>query len=585
MSGQSPHSTGGLSARFGMWRARRAPAVAKGFVSQPEPRSIGLYARGKQLMAGNFFIAGQLVTAANTSIWDIPMPRVTGAFALPDHRTGFAWLDDLAAVGDAPARKVAQDWTFDWIKRFGAGRGDGWSADLTGRRLIRWVNHAPLLLTGRKGPDSARFFAEASAQVMYLSRVWPKTPPGIARIEALTGLIYAGLSLDGLAEFVPAAETALANECDKGIAADGGIATRSPEELLEVFTLLTWAEHAMANVGRPPPRALSSAIERIAPCLRMLRHADGGLARFHGGGRGGEGRLDQSLAAAGIKAAGFTGPALGMGFARLSAGRTSVILDIESPPKGDAGANGHASTAAFELTSGRRPLIVSCGSGRPFGADWWRAGRATVSHSALSVEGSSSSRMMGARGHEAGSSFGDGAKVRDLKQAALDDGLHLSLTHDGWSKSHGLAHTREVWLTPDGRKLAGLDRMAALLDAEKKRLTTVLSDHWVEGIGISVRFHLHPDVNATLDMGGKAVSLALKSGEIWVFRHDGRATLTLEPSIYLEKTRLRPRQTQQIVLTCRAREEDTRIGWTLAKAKDTPLGIRDVERDDLSVPL
>ena len=61
--------------------------------------------------------------------------------------------------------------------------------------------------------------------------------------------------------------------------------------------------------------------------------------------------------------------------------------------------------------------------------------------------------------------------------------------------------------------------------------------------------------------------------------------MTLEPSIYLEKTRLRPRQTQQIVLTCRARDEDTRIGWTLAKAKDTPLGIRDVERDELSVPL
>ena len=250
MSGQSPQSTGGLSARFGMWRARRAPAVAKGFVSQPEPRSIGLYARGNQLLAGNFFVAGQLVTAPNTSIWDIPMPRATGAFTLPDDRTGFAWLDDLAAVADAPARKVAQDWTFEWIKRFGAGRGNGWSADLTGRRLIRWVNHAPFLLTGRRGADSARFFAEASAQVYYLSRQWPKTPPGIARIEALTGLIYAGLSLDGLAEFVPAAETALAKECDRGIAADGGIATRSPEELLEVFTLLTWAPSSCAHLRR-----------------------------------------------------------------------------------------------------------------------------------------------------------------------------------------------------------------------------------------------------------------------------------------------------------------------------------------------
>ncbi len=579
MSGQSPKNSGSLSARFAMWRARRAP-VALGFVSQPEPRSIGLYARGKQLIAGNFFVAGHLITAPDTAIWDIPLPRQSGPFMLPDERAGFAWLDDLAAVGDTRARALAQDWLFAWIARFGGGKGAGWSADLTGRRLIRWINHAPFLLAGRKPQDSALFFEMLSAQVVFLSRRWPQTARGLARIEALTGLIYAGLALDGLAATIPAAEAALARECETGIAADGGIATRSPEELLEVFTLLTWAEHAMADVGRPPPKALSAAIERIAPCLRMLRHADGGLARFHGGGRGAEGRLDQSLAAAGIKASGFVGPALGMGFARLSAGRSSVIVDVDAPPKGEAGRGAHASTAAFELTSGRRPLIVSCGSGRPFGADWWRAGRATVSHSTLSVEGSSSSRMLGAGGKSGEDSFGDEAQVRDVKQAALADGLHLSLSQDGWSKSHGLTHARELWLTPDGRKLAGLDRMLALSDTEKARLAKVLSDHWVEGIGLALRFHLHPDVDATLDLGGKAVSLALKSGEIWVFRHDGRAALSLEPSIYLEKSRLRPRQTQQIVLTCRARDEETRIGWTLAKAQDTPLAIRDVERDD-----
>jgi uncharacterized heparinase superfamily protein len=298
MSRQTASSSGGISARLAIWRAKRAP-VAKGFVSQPEPRSIGLYARGKQLLAGNFFVAGQLITAPSVSIWDIPLPRsAQNAPYLPDERAGFAWLDDLAAVGDAPARKLAQDWTFDWIARFGNGQGAGWGADLTGRRLIRWINHAPFLLAGRKPHESAQFFAQLSAQVVFLSRRWQKTAPGLARIESLAGLIYAALALDGLSDLMIEAETALSQECDTNIGADGAITSRNPEELLEVFTLLTWAEHAMANVGHPPPKALSGAIERIAPCLRILRHADGGLARFHGGGRGSEGRLDQSLAAA-----------------------------------------------------------------------------------------------------------------------------------------------------------------------------------------------------------------------------------------------------------------------------------------------
>ena len=81
------------------------------------------------------------------------------------------------------------------------------------------------------------------------------------------------------------------------------------------------------------------------------------------------------------------------------------------------------------------------------------------------------------------------------------------------------------------------------------------------------------------------MSLALKSGEIWIFRHDGLAEMTLEPSVYLETGRLKPRPTRQIVLSARAIGIETRLGWTLAKAQDTPLAIRDLDRDDLPVPL
>lgn len=564
-----------------MWRALRA-MPAQGFVSQPEPRSIGLFARGKQLISGNFIIAGQVVTAPNTSIWDVKLSNPNVIPILPDARAGFAWLDDLAAVGDAPARQLGQAWTWEWMWRYGRGQGAGWSPDLTGRRVIRWINHAPFLLSGRSVEDTKKFYKLLSAQVVFLSRCWSRAAPGLPRFEALTGLIYAGLALQGMAEQVGPVEKHLAAECATQIDKDGGIPTRNPEELLEVFTHLIWAEQALSEAGRPVPPQLTAAIARIAPTLRALRHADGGLARFHGGGRGTEGRLDQSLAEAGVKSDGTVGQTVTMGFARLSGARTSVIVDVASPAGGSAGRAAHASTAAFELTSGRRPMIVSCGSGRQFGMEWWRAGRSTASHSTLSMEGTSSSRFGTTKTDT--DILTERAQVLNLKHATLDDGMHLSLMQDGWVRTHGLTHARELWLTPDGRKLAGLDRILARGKDDTARFQAMLSDNWLEGIGLALRFHLHPDVTAMVDMGGTTISLALKSGEVWVFRHDGRAALTLEPSIYLEKARLRPRTAQQIVLTCRTREEETRIGWTLAKAQDTPLAIRDLGQDDLSVP-
>ena len=577
MAKTAPKGTGSLANRLAMWRALRAPP-ARGFVSQPEPRSIGLFARGKQMIAGNFMFEGRVIEAPGEAIWDVTLTEPGQA----DQSHGFVWLDDLAAVGDGDARARAQGWTWDWIARFGAGKGPGWTPDLTGRRLIRWINHALLLLAARDRAQSDAYYRSLSAQVVYLSRRWPQSAPGLPRFEALTGLIYAGLALTGMEDRIAPAVAALADDCAREIDAMGGIPTRNPEELLEVFTLLTWAEQALSEAGRIPPAPLVAALERIAPTLRALRHADGGLARFQGGGRGIEGRLDQALAAAGVRPGPALGPGLAMGYARLAGGRTTVIVDAAQPPDGRAGLSAHASTSAFELTSGRRPLIVSCGSGVSFGAEWRRAGRATPSHSTLAVEGFSSSRLEAGDGPEA---MTDRAQLSAVRQSVGPDGAHLFVAHTGWSATHGLGHARDLTLSGDGRKLTGLDRLAAFTAAERVRFETLLTGSQLQGVGLAVRFHLHPDVDAALDMGGSAVSLALKSGEIWVFRHDGRAKLALEPSVFLEKGRLKPRAARQIVLFGRAMELETQIGWTLAKAQDTPLAIRDLDRDDMPVPL
>lgn len=569
----------GLSARWSQWmnlRAARAAArsePAKGFLQRPEPRTIGLYARGRQLVSGHFLMAGRLVEAPGVPLWDL----ATQDAAFVAEAQGFTWLDDLAALGDLPARNKAQDWTWDWIARFGRGRGAGWTPELTGRRLIRWINHAVFLLNGRTPEQSAAFFAALAAQVEFLARRWPAAAPGLPRFETLTGLIYAGLALTGLNHHAGAAAQALADECEAGIDAQGGIPSRSPEDLLEVLTFLTWAAQALTDAGRAVPAPVSAAIARVAPCLRTLRHADGSLARFHGGGRGMEGRLDAALAASGIKGPPGHGPA--MGFLRLAAGRTTVIIDAADPPGGAAGRSAHASTLAFELTSGRRPVIVNCGSGRAFGGAWARAGRATVSHSTVAVEGYSSSRL----GKGPGEALVERAHVV-MARPALPNGLGYTLAHDGWSRTHGLTHTRHIALSPDGRMLMGEDRLSATTPEERATLAAALRRRGAP-LRFEARFHLHPDVAASVDLGGTAVTLVLKSGEVWLFRPADPAMMALEASVHLERGRLRPRPAQQIVLSGPIGPEGAVAGWTLAKAQDTPLAIRDLGREESSGPV
>lgn len=546
---------------------RRRPAG--GFVSQPEPRSMGAFARGKQLLAGNIVMAGHLVEAGDSTLWAVPAPDA----AFQAEAQGFEWLDDLAALGSAPARNLAQAWTWDWIARYGNGRGPGWTPDLAGRRIIRCIHHATFLLTARDRAQSDAFYRALGLQTAWLARRTRDAAPGLPRFEALTGLVYAGISLIGMERFTPAAVTALANACAADIDAEGGIPSRNPEELLEVLTLLTWSASALSEVGHPVPTALSAAIVRIAPALRTLRHADGELARFHGGGKGSEGRLDMALAAAGLRPS--QPPAIAMGFARLSGLRSSVIVDASAPPGGRAALSAHASTAAFELTSGRRPLVVSCGSGTAFGPEWAQASRATQSHSVLTMDGASSSRLSAT-----GTLLEHRATVTASRLTPGSGGTDLYITHDGWLASHGLTASRSLTLSKDGRRLSGVETLTALTADARRRFRDLMTTSAMTAAGFSVRFHLHPDVDATLDMADTAVSMVLRSGEIWIFRFTGPATLALEPSAYLEKGRLRPRPCTQIVLRGHARDNETRIGWTLAKAKDTPLAIRDLEGAD-----
>jgi uncharacterized heparinase superfamily protein len=541
---------------------------ATGFISNPEPKMIGHYARGRQLLAGNFLFAGNLIEAPGVSIWDAAQRASTST----NDVHGFAWLDDMAAVGDSRARVASQAWLADWIARYGHGGGAGWTPDITGRRLIRWIAHGFFLLRGAEKNASEAYFKSAAQQAIFLSRRWKSARPGLARFEALAGMIYAGLSLQGMEGRVAPAIEALSRDCKTQIGPDGEIPSRNPEELLEVLTLLSWVETALRGADRDVPETLMSAMTRMAPTLRALRHSDGGLARFHGGGRGLDGWLDQALASVGT----FEQPdrSLHMGYGRLSAGRTSVVVDVARPPTGKAAIEAHASSLAMEITSGRRPLIVNCGSGSNFGPEWRRAGRATPSHSTLCIEGLSSSRISITKSGD--EILQDGPVEVQSDISTLKDGYRIATAHDGYRRTNGLTHVRTLDLSSDGRGIAGEDLLTTLNPADEPIFDRALDREKLQGIAWSVRFHLHPEVEAVIDLGGAAISLTQKSGEIWVLRQDGAGEMRLEPSVYLENGLLRPRATQQVVLSGRTLAYSTRIRWSLSKAHDVPTGLRDV---------
>ena len=543
--------------------ARRmiATRTPKAFVSHPEPKTIGNFARGQQMVAGNFQFAGDVIEAPGTAIWQISRePHVI------EELHGCSWIDDLAAAGSAEGQRTLQAWVAEWIRLYGAGSGPGWRPDLTGQRLIHWISHAIAIMRGQDKRATENFLRSLARQANFLSQSWRSAPAGLPRFQAITGLIYAGLALEGLDGFLAPNVKRLGRECARRIGPDGSIHSRNPEDLMEVFSLLVWAKLVLEDTGHTPDPRHLAALERIAPTLRILRLGDGSLVRFHGGGPGKEGQLDQALAESGIRTQ--TTMETRMGYARLASGRTVAVLDAAAPAAGAASARAHASTLGFEMSSGRIPMIVNTGPGRYFSENWSQDARETPAHSTLSIQGASSSDFW--TPGFAGDTFGERLSRRPAKvsvdRANDVSGVWVLATHDGFGPGFGLTHERRMFLSPNGRDFRGEDTLYPKGPKAARVLKSRL-DRQSDHLRFTLHFHLHPNVEASLDMSGHAVSLKLKSEEIWVFRQTG-GSLALDEATYLDQERFTPRKTTQIVVHGVLDEDRAQVTWALTQAQE-----------------
>jgi uncharacterized heparinase superfamily protein len=438
---------------------------------------------------------------------------------------GFAWLGDLKANGSEEAHARARALLMGWIAANRRWSAVAWSAPAVGQRLASWLAASDFLLAGADGDERVRFLESAGRQARHLARVAGNLSGTADAFAVASGEIAAALCLAAV-PLSPALRR-LEREIALQILPDGGHVQRNPALHVDVFRQLLDIRLALSDAGEPQPEWLTGAVERMAPMLRALRHGDGRLALFHGA-KEGDRTLSDSLLAASKVTAPARASAPEVGFERLSAGRTLVIVDVGPPLVG-----GHASPLAFEMSHGRERLVVNCGA---FGGDderWQSALRSTPAHSTLTVEdadaldvgwlGTLPMRVSSAREETEGASW-------------------LDARHDGYRRRFGLTHRRRLYLAETGADLRGEDRLEGRA-----------------GRRFQLRFHLHPDVRATLAEDRASVSLRTASGIGWRFLALG-GSLGFDESTYLGGSD-QPRRCQQIVVTGTTQKDDTRVKW------------------------
>jgi len=438
------------------------------------------------------------------------------------HLHGFAWLADLRAVGSPQARHRAQVLLADWLGHFDAWDALRWRPDITGTRLASWITHFAFYAADADNRFSEELFASLARQARHLSRSVQLCGGGLDAIAAQKGLIYTGIAVPESDHYLAQGLDLLERESEVQILPDGGHISRNPQNQLRYLKALLEVKEALIAAHVDLPNWMKVVVERMVPMTRAMRLGDGGLTTFHGGSAGDPEEIDLLLAKSNEKGkASLMSPHSGLH--RLTSGKTTLVLDAGNPPEERANRWGHAGTLAFEMSVGRERLVVNCGATRRLGDEWHQALRATAAHSTIVVDDTNSSEL--------GKIGGLGRKPHNVQcsRREIDGRSILEATSDGYKGPFDLEHRRFLMMSPDGAELQGEDLLVG-----------------TGGKRFAVRFHLHPNVQATLIQHGNAVLLKPRRGRGWKLISPDREVL-LEDSIYIEDG-FRHRRTQQIVI-------------------------------------
>jgi uncharacterized heparinase superfamily protein len=489
---------------------------------------------------------GQALIASQPSLFEMdPSAREGYRISLLTHDC----LRDLRAVGSDMAKRKAVALLHEWIDEQDTWSEEQWLAPYLGARLAHWIAFYDFY--GSMVTDAFRpvLLVHMVRQLRHLINTAPANLTGRDNLYVIKGLVYGGLGLLDSEKALGLALELLSRQLKAEILPDGGHVTRNPQHHAEVLRLLIDIRAGLYAGRMEIPPELSLAITRMVPALKFFRHGDGGLALFNGGREGNALLLEATLTLSEVKTRGFK-RLPHMGYERLTAGRSLLMVDTGIPPQRPFDEGAHAGLLSFEFSSGRERILTNCGAAPLFEPQWRGALAATAAHNTITYDNINACEILtdGGIGHRP-----NAIAVQRYEQ---DGAQFIEMGHDGYMHRHKVFVRRSLGLSADGDELKGTDVIEGNV-----------------GSDFTIRWHLHPSINVMLAQGGTSALLRTLSGGGWRLRVIGPygQDLALETSIYYGQDV--PRRTFQLRVSGRLREATGVIEWSLTREK-TKKGIK-----------
>lgn len=539
--------------------------------STTSPESIWAITRFEQLYRRTGFFAwrlghidSQLQLISLPDLWRGKSQRgadiLNGTISLEDRAEYYArfdWLRDVQNYGGTQARRFARDQIDSWMARHGRWSATGWRPDIMAHRLINLIFCFNWFGQSAADDFQQRLLKNIAIQHKCLSIDWTRLTSKDDQLVALTALLVCQYALSALSDDKPLSSkydnNRLIDLCirhaEQLIHDDGGHISRQPETHFRMMQRLIECRTVLSQTAQPIPASLEQIIQKMGRIVKFWRKPDAGFAHFNFAGRITASEIDFMLSLSSPKG-GIATHLPDTGFARLSSARTLLLIDTGTDTSSET--ENPAGRFSFELCVGAIPVIVNPGQ-RDNNIKLKQAFSQTAAHSTLSLDNHSSDRL--GIGNKRAGQHAMQTRTTEFNIGEAGEGQLVMASHDGFLNSHGITHTRQIFLASSGRDIRGSDNIIySGRPGEIPRFAII-------------RFHLHPRISAAIS--NRQVFLKLpRTRNRWLFKAKG-AEMSLQPSVFFDGE-IR-QNCQQIVLSVPVHDIQTigerSVSWAIRMHK------------------
>ena len=453
----------------------------------------------------------------------------------------FFWLFSIDLKS---SKKVTQSIISNWIDLNKNYNQNNWEIDTLSKRVISWISNSRLTYDESSKEYKDKFNNIIKKQINHLINEINRSESVDDKMIGSSAIILAGLSFQDKENFLNYGLNLLKKIINYSFDQDGFPKSRNLRQLsfyLKYIILIReWLKESQSEI----PEYINEIIFRLGNSYNFIWQSIKQPLLFNGNHEANHSDFDKYLAAYGYKfnnKDNFIG-----GYGIIKNKNSALAIDLGPSPEKKISSNYQSGSLSFEFFYKNQKIICNSGYFQKHNHQLNQISKSTANHSTLVVDNRSSTKIKK-------DSYGIPKVIKPikiLKKSFISEKNYWNIngSHDGYLKEYGIVHERQIEFFPDDLKLIGKDKLI------KKRN--------FKSSNFEIRFHLLPNVKATMTQNGQSVLIELENSG-WKFSSKNH-NINIETGLYFGKKNSFI-ENQNIFVSGITEKEDQIIIWEIIK--------------------